>query len=62
VSEALHCGHCGDVIGVYEPLIRLLHGRPHETSRALEPDTSSDEDCYHRACYLRLNGKAGRVD
>jgi hypothetical protein len=32
--ECLRCKMCAEVIGVYEPLIALLHGQPHETSRA----------------------------
>jgi hypothetical protein len=28
------CRHCGEPIGVYEPLIALVEGRAHETSRA----------------------------
>jgi hypothetical protein len=55
MSDRLCCHHCGEVIGVYEPLIRLLAGHAYETSRALEPDTTSRVgDCYHRACYERL--------
>ena len=51
MSGPPRCHHCGDVIGVYEPLITLVDGRAHETSRALEPDTAGlVGDCYHRAC------------
>ncbi len=50
MSDALRCHHCGDVIGVYEPLITLVGGRTHETSRARETDGLSG-DCYHRACF-----------
>jgi hypothetical protein len=43
-------------MGIYEPLIRLLDGRAHETSRALEPNVAEQAgDCYHRACYERLD-------
>jgi len=55
MSEALRCEHCGEVIGVYEPLVALIDGCARETSRALEPETASRRgDCYHRACYERL--------
>jgi hypothetical protein len=54
-SQLLRCNQCGEVIGVYEPLVRLLDGRAHASSRALEP-ASSDRggEHYHRACYERL--------
>jgi hypothetical protein len=56
MSEASHCCHCGEVIGVYEPLVTLVDGRAHETSRILEPGaTERVGDCYHRACYERLH-------
>jgi hypothetical protein len=52
MSKTLRCHRCGEVIGVYEPLVMLLDGRARETSRALEPATADrDGDCYHRACY-----------
>lgn len=52
----LRCDDCGEVIGVYEPLVRVLDGRARETSRAREP-ASSDRggEHYHRACYERLS-------
>jgi hypothetical protein len=56
MSQLLRCKRCGEVIGVYEPLVKLLDGRAYETSRILEP-VSSDRggDYYHRACYERLD-------
>jgi hypothetical protein len=56
MSPPLRCDHCGDVIGVYEPLVRLLDGRAYESSRAVEPDASDrGANNYHRACYQRLD-------
>jgi hypothetical protein len=56
MSDKLRCCHCGDVIGVYEPLVEILDGRVHETSRALEPNAAGQAgDCYHRACFERLD-------
>lgn len=56
LSDTLRCQRCGDVIGVYEPLIVLVGGLPRQTSRAREPDAgSSGADCYHQACYA--NGR-----
>lgn len=56
MSQLLRCDHCGEVIGVYEPLVSLLDGCAYESSRALEP-ASSDQggEYYHRACYERLS-------
>ncbi len=56
MSQALRCDHCGDVIGVYEPLVRVLDGRAYESSRAREPacPTGGGEH-YHRACYEGLS-------
>lgn len=52
MTEPLRCVHCGDVIGVYEPLIAVARGRARETSVAAEAlSADSDADCFHRACY-----------
>lgn len=54
MSKVPRCGHCGEVIGVYEPLVTLLDGRPQETSRVRDPDIVEHADeCYHRACFER---------
>ena len=56
MSDQLRCHRCGEVIGVYEPLVELVDGRVHATSRALEPDTAGlVGNCYHRACFERLD-------
>lgn len=59
-GEVPHCGDCGKVIGVYEPLIDLDGGRPRETSRAQEQHGREWGRCYHRECWLlrddRLEG------
>lgn len=48
----LHCRHCGQPIGVYEPLVALVEGSAHETSRAAEPAAcDSSAPCYHAGCY-----------
>jgi hypothetical protein len=60
VSTAPRCALCGEVIGVYEPLVRLCEGQAHEGSRALEPQAiGRDSERYHRACFQRL--KDGRL-
>jgi hypothetical protein len=55
MSERLRCRHCGEVIGVYEPLVRVGEDRAAESSRALDPLLSDlDVELYHRACFERL--------
>jgi hypothetical protein len=52
MTEPLRCVHCGDVIGVYEPLVALAGGRARETSVAAEAmPVDGDADYYHRACH-----------
>jgi hypothetical protein len=47
------CQLCGEVIGVYEPLINLLAGGARESSRAADPGLSAATggSLYHAACY-----------
>lgn len=50
------CGACNDVIGVYEPLVRVLHGSVRKTSRAAEPLLpQAGERWYHLGCYQSLD-------
>jgi len=51
--ERVRCTHCGEVIGVYEPVIHVVGGRPEKTSRAAEPSlsTGSAGPIYHLLCY-----------
>jgi len=56
-GEAFRCEHCGDLIGVYEPLVVCSEGGTRTTSRAAEPDLeAAGATHYHRACY---NAEAG---
>jgi len=58
-TNVLTCAHCGDVIGVYEPLILARDGEVRETSLAAERDVvSSRTTHYHRACYLARAAEA----
>ena len=45
--------HCGGVIGVYEPVLRVLEGVTTVTSRANEPSLSAGAPglLYHAVCY-----------
>jgi hypothetical protein len=47
----LRCNHCGDVIGVYEPLVMLTHHEARETSLAAQPDLPARGEYFHRACH-----------
>jgi hypothetical protein len=50
--ERLLCEGCGDVIGVYEPLVVCGGGSVRTTSRAAEPDLrGGDGTHYHCDCY-----------
>jgi hypothetical protein len=52
VTEPLRCVHCGEVIGVYEPLVALARGDARETSVAAEAvPADGNADCFHRTCY-----------
>jgi hypothetical protein len=51
------CAHCGDVIGVYEPLILVDGSGERLTSRAAEPELAHIEGRnYHRTCRLAALG------
>jgi hypothetical protein len=55
MSDVPHCHCCGEVIGVYEPLVTLFDGHVYEGSRALIPGCLDwGGEHYHRACYERL--------
>ena len=53
MSDAIRCARCGDVIGVYEPLVVSVSGEARETARAAEPSLPlPGGEHFHRACYL----------
>lgn len=46
------CRHCGDVIGIYEPVIVRLPGGDQRTSRLAEPHLFTGAgDWYHELCF-----------
>ncbi len=58
MSGLLRCAHCGDVIGVYEPLVTVMEGRPLTTSRLNHPELGADAPgCYHRDCFEHTHGR-----
>lgn len=56
MTDTWRCRLCGEVIGVYEPLVTVRDGRVHESSRAREAVElpAREGERYHRACYGRL--------
>ncbi len=51
-DEKLHCVRCGEVIGAYEPLIVVIDGEAHQTSKDLARQRDCQlEECYHHDCY-----------
>jgi len=62
-AGALTCAHCGDVIGVYEPLLLTGDGEVRVTSLAAERDVMLARAAhYHRDCYAarERDASAGR--
>jgi hypothetical protein len=52
MNGALLCAVCGDVIGVYEPIVVIDRGIARDTSLAKEPllTAAGQERIVHRAC------------
>jgi hypothetical protein len=52
-AGAVRCAECGEPIGVYEPLVHVINGIAHRTSRAADPHIACSEVglCYHLACH-----------
>lgn len=55
-AEAFRCRLCGDVIGVYEPLVECVNSHLRATSRAAEPDLNGNGVYYHRLCFEERHG------
>jgi hypothetical protein len=59
------CDHCGQVIGVYEPMVVVVDGQRRDTSRAADPlVTAVPGPYYHRDCYAeysRTSAPAARL-
>jgi hypothetical protein len=53
--DFFHCQGCGEVIGVYEPLVAHDGDRARTTSRAAEPDLRANAaPYYHRDCFAAI--------
>lgn len=58
----LRCRYCNDVIGVYEPIVRIDDGDRQVTSLASEPWLHTAQvPCYHHSCYEQLSDSPDRV-
>jgi hypothetical protein len=53
--DAVRCMHCGDVIGVYEPLIVYQGSEPVLTSLAAHPALNDTGAHYHHSCFTALD-------
>jgi hypothetical protein len=51
-SAPPRCEWCGDVIGVYDPLVHVAGQTARRTSRTVEPDVAAlGGRIYHDVCY-----------
>ncbi len=51
MQQPMICARCGDVIGVYEPVVLLADGQQRTTSAAAEPRIGDElGERFHRAC------------
>ncbi len=58
--EVMRCAHCGDVIGVYEPVVVRSGDLVRESSRAAEPSLPLPRaEHFHRDCFAAME-RAGR--
>ncbi len=58
MDDKLRCAACGDVIGAYEPLVVLSHGRALDTSKTEMDGDIAPGECYHHACYPQARADA----
>ena len=54
-SVQVKCAYCGEVIGVYEPMVAVVDGKAHTTSLAAETEAADAGAAlrYHRDCYVK---------
>lgn len=58
IFEPLYCRHCGEVIGVYEPLVVSENHTARVTSRAAEPTLPAGGVYSHHSCVGALDAAA----
>jgi hypothetical protein len=54
--ETIRCWRCGDVIGVYEPMVLLLGDEALMTSRAAANQPPAHARRLHEACFALFDG------
>jgi hypothetical protein len=55
IDHSSRCARCGEVIGVYEPLIVVEGARPRHSSLAAEPALAgAPGELYHQGCHVVL--------
>lgn len=60
LERAIHCQHCGEVIGVYEPLIVIVDDEAVQTSRAAaRNELAHGGPYYHQPCFMQAHGATG---
>lgn len=52
-DESFRCRHCGEIIGVYEPMVVIVDGEPVYGSRAASTTTHGDGLRFHGTCFVR---------
>jgi hypothetical protein len=64
LEDPLRCASCGAVIGVYEPVVHVVDGTAHRTSRAADSHLAQSRRgmLYHAACYARDAGEGAGVN
>jgi hypothetical protein len=62
IDHTSRCARCGEVIGVYEPLVVVEGGGPRDSSLAAEPALSgARSELYHRGCHAVLAERLERA-
>ncbi len=60
MGKNMRCERCGDVIGVYEPLVQVSDGQARLTSAAAEPQIGDEPgERFHRACFTEPPASGG---
>ena len=56
MHQPMRCGRCGEVIGIYEPLVLAHDGLARATSVAGEPYIAAEPgERFHRACHAEIS-------
>jgi hypothetical protein len=63
LSDPFVCANCGGAIGIYEPCLVAMSGKPVEVSWLSlakdEREATRAKGTYHRACYSQGTADAG---